>query len=77
MRKTSFLPDVPGVWRFIKDPNTDWKPKLLALVAIAYLFWPLDLAPDVVPIVGWLDDLGFIAVATGYLLHVSRANTKE
>jgi uncharacterized membrane protein YkvA (DUF1232 family) len=49
----------------------DWKApifaKLLTVLAIAYLFWPIDLAPDVIPVLGWLDDLGFMGVAMGYL----------
>ncbi|MEK7473298.1 MAG: DUF1232 domain-containing protein [Patescibacteria group bacterium] len=71
MRKISFVPDLAGLWRFLKDPKTDWKPKILSVLAVLYLFWPLDVLPDFAPIVGWMDDIGFIAVASGYLVHAT------
>ena len=40
--------------------------KLFVLAAVFYVIWPLDLIPDV-PIVGWLDDLGVMGLATAYL----------
>lgn len=37
---------------------------LIFLAAIAYIVWPLDVIPDVIPIIGWIDDLivGIIGV---------------
>lgn len=40
----------------------DW---ILIVAAIIYTISPIDLIPDVIPIVGWLDDLA-VLVATGY-----------
>jgi len=37
--------------------------KLLGLFALVYLVFPFDLLPDVVPVVGWIDDLGLSALA--------------
>jgi uncharacterized membrane protein YkvA (DUF1232 family) len=37
----------------IKDPKYRW---LIILGTLIYLFSPLDLSPDLFPIVGWLDD---------------------
>ncbi len=45
------------VWRLLLDPRVPLKLKLLLPVAIAYLILPFDLVPDVVPVLGRIDDL--------------------
>jgi uncharacterized membrane protein YkvA (DUF1232 family) len=40
-----------------KDPRTPWYAKLLGALVVAYAFSPIDLIPDFVPILGYLDDL--------------------
>lgn len=40
-----------------------WKRAIIALLAFLYIISPLDLIPDVVPVIGWLDDLGVLAWA--------------
>lgn len=35
----------------------------IALLALIYLASPIDFVPDVLPIVGWLDDIGVIGWA--------------
>ena len=39
------------------DPRTPWLAKALAVVVIAYALSPLDLIPDPIPVLGYLDDL--------------------
>ena len=34
------------------------------IMSMLYAVSPIDLAPDAVPVVGWLDDIGFLAAAT-------------
>jgi uncharacterized membrane protein YkvA (DUF1232 family) len=51
----------------MRDPRKGIFSKLLVLGAILYVVWPVDLIPDVVPVVGWLDDLGFASIALGFL----------
>jgi uncharacterized membrane protein YkvA (DUF1232 family) len=41
--------------------------KLMLLAAVLYVILPADLVPDVIPVAGWLDDLGLIALVSGWL----------
>ena len=40
-----------------------WKKIIIVLLALIYVISPLDLIPDVIPVIGWLDDLGVLAWA--------------
>lgn len=40
-----------------RDPRVPWYAKAFAALVVAYAFSPLDLIPDFVPILGYLDDL--------------------
>ena len=46
-----------AVYLAAKDPRTPWYAKAVAFLTIAYAFSPIDLIPDFVPILGYLDDL--------------------
>jgi uncharacterized membrane protein YkvA (DUF1232 family) len=53
--------------RFLLDPRVAPWAKVLAALALVYAIFPLDLVPDVVPVLGWLDDAGIVALGL-YLL---------
>ena len=52
-----------GDW-FAGDPcaKVQWRTIAIAAFGIAYCIWPIDLIPDFIPIAGWLDDLGVVAI---------------
>jgi uncharacterized membrane protein YkvA (DUF1232 family) len=41
----------------IRDPRTPWYARLAGALVVAYAISPLDLIPDFVPVLGYLDDL--------------------
>ncbi|HEX6363353.1 MAG TPA: DUF1232 domain-containing protein [Albitalea sp.] len=60
--------DVVAVWYAARDPDTPMLVRLLALAVAAYALSPIDLIPDFVPVLGYLDDL--LIVPLGLLLVV-------
>lgn len=51
-----------------RDPGTPWYAKLLVAGIVAYAFSPIDLIPDFVPVLGYLDDL--ILIPLGITLAI-------
>ncbi|MDO7907521.1 YkvA family protein [Paenibacillus sp. JX-17] len=49
-----------------RDPRVKWYAKLFTLCVVAYAFSPIDLIPDFIPILGYIDDL--IIVPLGIVL---------
>ncbi|PWK71536.1 DUF1232 domain-containing protein [Aminobacter sp. AP02] len=49
--------DVVALYRAARSPLTPWYARLAAACVAAYALSPLDLIPDFVPILGYLDDL--------------------
>lgn len=49
--------DVFAVYLAAKDPRTPWYAKGLIFFVIAHTFSPIDLIPDFIPVLGYLDDL--------------------
>src|SRR5690242_21882805 len=60
--------DVHAVYLAARDPRTPWYAKALALLVAGYALSPIDLIPDFVPVVGYLDDV--ILVPLGIVLVV-------
>ena len=40
-----------------RDPRVPWYARIFAALAVGYLFSPIDLIPDFIPVIGYLDDL--------------------
>jgi uncharacterized membrane protein YkvA (DUF1232 family) len=49
-------------FRLVRDPRVPLLIKGLPLLAVVYLVSPIDVVPDVLPLLGQLDDLGFMLV---------------
>jgi len=66
-RRLGLVADVLALFRFMSHPEVHWGKKALAAGALLYFIIPLDSIPDVAPFVGYLDDIGVIALVVGYL----------
>ncbi len=59
-RALSFLPDALALFYCLKDRQTPAWVKSLIVGALGYLVLPTDIVPDLLPVVGWLEDGGVI-----------------
>lgn len=60
--------DVVALWIAARDPRVPWYAKATAGAVAAYALSPIDLIPDFIPILGYLDDL--LIVPLGIMLAV-------
>ena len=49
--------DVPAVFLALRDKKTPWYAKVFAAMTVVYALSPIDLIPDFIPVLGYLDDL--------------------
>ena len=49
--------DAVAVWIAARDPRVPWYAKVVAATTAAYALSPIDLIPDFIPVIGYLDDL--------------------
>jgi uncharacterized membrane protein YkvA (DUF1232 family) len=55
--------DVHALWLAARDPRTPWYAKAFALAIAAYALSPIDLIPDFIPVIGYLDEVILIPLA--------------
>jgi uncharacterized membrane protein YkvA (DUF1232 family) len=56
-RARALKTEIYAIYLAYKDPRTPWLAKFLALCVVAYACSPIDLIPDFVPVLGYVDDL--------------------
>ena len=49
--------DIPAVFLALKEKRTPWNAKIIAAAVVVYALSPIDLIPDFIPVLGYLDDL--------------------
>lgn len=49
--------DIPAVFLSLKNKDTPFAAKIAALVTVCYALSPIDLIPDFIPVLGYLDDV--------------------
>lgn len=56
-RARSLKSDIPAVFIALKDKDTPLKAKIIAGITVGYALSPVDLIPDFIPVLGYLDDV--------------------
>lgn len=60
--------DVVALWLAARDRRTPWYAKAAAAMVAAYALSPIDLIPDFIPVLGYIDDL--LIVPLGILIAI-------
>ena len=56
-RAKNLKQDIPTVFLSLKDQDMPMLAKTLAMITIIYALSPIDLIPDIIPVLGYLDDI--------------------
>lgn len=59
------------VYYAARDPRTPWFVRLLALLVAAYALSPIDLIPDFIPVIGYLDDLLLLPLGIALVVRLT------
>ncbi len=62
------------VWRLVLDPRVPFMTKLILVATAVYVVSPIDAIPDVIPVLGQLDDLGVILLGIKFFIQMCPAN---
>ncbi len=61
---------VAALYYAYRDPRTPWYARAFAALVVAYAFSPIDLIPDFVPVLGYLDDLVLVPLGVWLALKM-------
>jgi uncharacterized membrane protein YkvA (DUF1232 family) len=59
-----------AVYLAYRDPRTPWYARLFAICVVGYAFSPIDLIPDPIPVLGYLDDLILVPLGIAIALRM-------
>jgi uncharacterized membrane protein YkvA (DUF1232 family) len=62
--------EIVALYLASKHPGTPWYAKVLAALIIGYALSPIDLIPDFIPVVGYLDDIILVPAGIALLIKI-------
>ena len=62
--------EVYALYLASKHPRTPWYAKTFAVLIVGYALSPIDLIPDIIPVVGYLDDLIIVPAGIALLIKM-------
>ncbi len=69
--------DIPAVFLSMRSKDTPLAAKILAWITIAYALSPIDLIPDFIPVLGYLDDIILLPVLIALTIRLIPRDTFE
>ncbi|MFN8531194.1 MAG: DUF1232 domain-containing protein [Anaerolineae bacterium] len=75
-----FIDQLRMTWRLLRDPRVPFYLKAIPFLGLIYVVSPIDFVPDLLPVLGQLDDVGIIlaalkmfeTLAPGYIVEEHR-----
>lgn len=62
--------DIVVLWYACRHPETPWLMKFAALLLAVYVVSPIDIIPDWLMLLGWVDDVSIVALGIPALLNL-------
>lgn len=72
-----FIEDVRALYECALDPETPFYKKSIIFAAIAYFIFPIDAIPDMIPVLGYIDDAGIIGAAIATIGSAIKAKHRK
>ena len=69
--------DAHAIFLASRDPRVPWAVKLLALAVAGYALSPIDLIPDFIPVLGYLDDLIIVPLGIWLVIELIPEDVME
>lgn len=69
--------DIPAVFLSLKSKETPLIAKILARIAVGYALSPIDLIPDFIPVLGYLDDIIILPTLIALTIQLIPRDTFE
>ena len=69
--------ELSALFLVYQDPRTPWYAKLFTALVVAYALSPIDLIPDFVPVLGYLDDLLIVPLGISLALRMVPSDVIE
>jgi len=73
-RASQLKVEVYAIYLAYRDPRVPWYARVFAACVVGYAFSPIDLIPDPIPILGYLDDLVLIPLGVKIALSMIPAS---
>ena len=73
----SFLRQIRYYRLVLFDRQTPWYVKLILVIGLVYILYPFDLITDLIPVLGWVDDLTIGSLLVGLAIRLVPVQVKE